>query len=61
LHGYFLTRAALWQRGVLVAGGLSLVAPALWTDLAGATLAAIAIGAQILGRRAAVKPAQAAE
>jgi TRAP-type uncharacterized transport system fused permease subunit len=61
LHGFLLTHASLWQRGFLIAGGFSLVVPALWTDVAGTLLAAIVISAQALERRAARKPAQAAE
>jgi TRAP transporter 4TM/12TM fusion protein len=61
LHGYFLAQAALWQRVLLVAGGFSLVVPVIWSDLAGAVLAAAVIASQWLGRRAAGKPAQAAE
>jgi TRAP transporter 4TM/12TM fusion protein len=61
LHGFFLKHATPWQRGLLMAGGFCLVVPALWTDLAGALLAAIVIGAQVFERRAARKQAQAAE
>jgi TRAP transporter 4TM/12TM fusion protein len=61
LHGYFLTHTPTWQRGILIVGGLCLVAPALWTDLAGALLGAIVIGVQAFDRRTARKPAQAAE
>jgi TRAP-type uncharacterized transport system fused permease subunit len=51
LHGYFVTRASPWQRALLVAGGMCLVFPGLWTDLAGAALAAIVIGTQVMERR----------
>jgi TRAP transporter 4TM/12TM fusion protein len=61
LHGYLLTQALLWQRVLLVAGGFALVVPAIWSDVAGALLAAVVIGSQLLDRRAARKPAQAAE
>jgi len=57
LHGYFLTHASPWQRAALVAGGLSLVIPSVLTDIAGAVLTAIVVGAQILSRRAAAQPA----
>ena len=53
LHGYFVTAASYWQRALLVAGGICLVFPGVWTDLAGAGLAAIVIVTQILERRAA--------
>jgi TRAP transporter 4TM/12TM fusion protein len=53
LHGYFITAASPWQRALLVAGGLFLVFPGVWTDLAGAVIA-ITVGAiQIATRRAA--------
>jgi TRAP transporter 4TM/12TM fusion protein len=61
LHGYFLTGATWAQRALLVVGGFCLVVPALWTDFAGAALAAVVIGMQILARRTADKPAPAAE
>jgi TRAP transporter 4TM/12TM fusion protein len=60
LHGYFVTAANYWQRAVLVAAGMCLVFPGVWTDLAGAALAAIVIVSQVTERRAAnaksVKP-----
>lgn len=62
LHGYFLTKASYWQRAVLIAGGLCLVFPGFWYDLAGALLAAVVIGYQLIERRAAeaktAKPVQ---
>jgi TRAP-type uncharacterized transport system fused permease subunit len=61
LHGFLLTHASLWQRGLLIAGGFSLVVPALWTDIAGAVLAAIVIGAQMIGRRTARETMRPAE
>jgi TRAP transporter 4TM/12TM fusion protein len=62
LHGYLITRATLPQRVLLVVGGFCLVAPALWTDFAGALFGAIVVAMQVLGRRrTASKPAQAAE
>ena len=48
-----MTAASYWQRALLVAGGICLVFPGVWTDLAGATLAAIVIGYQVMERRAA--------
>ena len=58
LHGYFITRTNLWQRAVLVVGGLLLVAPHPLSDVAGGILAAIVAAAQIIGRRneAAARP-----
>jgi TRAP transporter 4TM/12TM fusion protein len=53
LHGYFLTAASYWQRALLVAGGMCLVFPGLWTDLAGAGLAGIVLVVQFIERRVA--------
>jgi TRAP transporter 4TM/12TM fusion protein len=53
LHGYFITAASYWQRAVLVAGGVCLVFPGIWTDLAGAALATLVIIPQAVARRAA--------
>ena len=53
LHGYFLTAASYWQRALLIGGGICLVFPGLWTDLAGAGLGAIVIVTQLTKRRAA--------
>jgi TRAP-type uncharacterized transport system fused permease subunit len=61
LHGFFLAQASFWQRALLIAAGFSLVVPALWTDIAGALLGTIVVAAQMIGRRTARKPAQAAE
>ena len=62
LHGYFLTAANYWQRALLIVGGLLLIKPGIYTDLAGAAIAAFVIAAQVLARRAAavevVKPVQ---
>ncbi len=53
LHGYFVTAASHWQRALLTAAGICLVFPGVWTDLAGATLAAFVIVTQTMERRAA--------
>jgi TRAP transporter 4TM/12TM fusion protein len=53
LHGYFVTAASHWQRALLTAAGICLVFPGVWTDLAGAALAAIVIVSQTMERRAA--------
>ena len=55
LHGYFVTAASYWQRVLLTAGGICLVFPGVWTDLAGAALAAIVIVTQVMTRRAATQ------
>jgi len=53
LHGYFVTTANYWQRALLIAGGLCLVFPGVWNDLAGAALAGFVIVYQVIERRAA--------
>jgi TRAP transporter 4TM/12TM fusion protein len=57
LHGYFLTATSYWQRGLLLIGGLCLIKPGIYTDLAGAGVAALVIATQFAARRgAAVEP-----
>lgn len=51
LNGYLIARAALWQRALMVAAAICLIKPGLYTDLAGAALAAIAIAGQLAARR----------
>jgi TRAP transporter 4TM/12TM fusion protein len=51
LHGYFVTAASMWQRGLLLCGGLLLIDPNWVTDVIGAVVAAVVIGAQLLARR----------
>ena len=51
LHGFFLGRANLPQRILLVGGGLLLVAPSLWTDAAGFLICGSVLGWQWLERR----------
>jgi TRAP transporter 4TM/12TM fusion protein len=53
LHGYFLSAASYGQRALLTAGGVCLIFPGVWTDLAGCGLGAIVIIAQVVKRRAA--------
>jgi TRAP-type uncharacterized transport system fused permease subunit len=52
LHGYFLTAASTWQRALLIGGGICLVFPGIWTDLAGGGLGAMVIATQVIKRRA---------
>ena len=52
LHGYFLTATSLWQRALLLCGGLLLIDPNWLTDIIGAVIAASVIGAQLVARRA---------
>jgi TRAP-type uncharacterized transport system fused permease subunit len=51
LHGYFITITTLWQRALLIAGGLLLIDPGLVTDIIGAGIAIVVTIAQIAGRR----------
>jgi TRAP-type uncharacterized transport system fused permease subunit len=53
LHGYFITAANYWQRGLLVASGLLLIDPGFVTDIVGAALAALVVFSQLAARRAA--------
>jgi TRAP transporter 4TM/12TM fusion protein len=51
LHGYFITHASMWQRVLMVAAAFCLIKPGIYTDLAGAALAAIVIIGQVIDRR----------
>jgi TRAP transporter 4TM/12TM fusion protein len=51
LHGYFLSRASMWQRALLVGGGLMLVAPYVWTDIAGFAICGFVLTVQWLERK----------
>ena len=51
LHGYFITATNLWQRALLIVGGLLLIDPGLITDIIGAAIAAVVIAAQLMTRR----------
>ncbi len=46
LHGYFLRRASMFERVLLVAAAFCLVYPGLYTDMTGFALAALAIAIQ---------------
>jgi len=46
LHGYFLSRASLWQRALLIGGGLLLVAPYVWSDIAGFVICGFVLAVQ---------------
>jgi TRAP transporter 4TM/12TM fusion protein len=50
LHGYFLTRAVMWERALLVIGGLLLVKPDIMSDIMGIVIAGVAAGSQYLTR-----------
>jgi TRAP-type uncharacterized transport system fused permease subunit len=58
LHGYFLARANYWQRILLACGGLLLVVPYVWTDIAGFLIAAIVLTVQWLDRKREVATAK---
>jgi TRAP transporter 4TM/12TM fusion protein len=60
LHGYLLTATPVWQRAVLLLGGLLLIDPGLVTDIIGAVLAMVVIGAQWPAHRAAQRLAAGA-
>ncbi len=51
LHGYLVSAANLWQRALLIVAGLLLIDPGLATDIIGAALALVVIGAQWMSRR----------
>lgn len=51
LHGFFLSRASFIQRLLLVGGGLLLVAPYLWTDIAGFVVCGLVLAWQALERK----------
>ena len=51
LHGYLITHASMWQRGLMVAAAFCLIKPGIYTDLAGAVLAVIVIATQLIERR----------
>jgi TRAP transporter 4TM/12TM fusion protein len=50
--GYLLIDARLYERGLFIAGALCLIIPGLVTDLIGMGLGAVAIGSQVVRRRA---------
>ncbi len=54
LHGYLLTSASMWQRAFLVGGGLLMINPGLFTDLAGGALAFAVIATQYAARKSAI-------
>jgi TRAP-type uncharacterized transport system fused permease subunit len=59
LHGYFVTATSLWQRALLIIGGLLLIKPGLETDIIGALAAALVIATQVAARRNAPQTAPA--
>jgi TRAP transporter 4TM/12TM fusion protein len=51
LHGYLLIAAVPWQRIALMAAGLGLIKPGLWTDLFGIAVTVVVLGSQLVARR----------
>jgi TRAP-type uncharacterized transport system fused permease subunit len=54
LHGYLVTAANLWQRALLVVGGLLLIDPGFTTDVIGAALGLSVAASQWFARRNAL-------
>lgn len=54
LHGYWIARSTVWQSALLVAGGMGLVIPGLWSDLFGICVVALVTAAQWGARRAQI-------
>ena len=52
LHGFFISRALMWERVLLVVGGLLLVKPDIMSDVAGVVLAGAAALSQYFTRHA---------
>jgi TRAP transporter 4TM/12TM fusion protein len=61
LHGYFITAANLWQRALMIAGGLLLIDPGLVTDIIGAVVALVVVAVQWPEHRKAMAKAQPAK
>jgi TRAP-type uncharacterized transport system fused permease subunit len=57
LHGYLLAIARMWERVFLVVAGVLLIAPELYSSIAGVILLGFVIAAQLPRRRAATSPA----
>jgi TRAP transporter 4TM/12TM fusion protein len=57
LHGYFIIRANLWHRALLITSGLLLVKPDYVSDIVGAALVTAVVAAQLIERRAEPVPA----
>lgn len=51
LHGYLIAPASLWQRVALAIAAFLLVKPGIWTDIAGASLAAVIVAIQLHEKR----------
>jgi TRAP transporter 4TM/12TM fusion protein len=53
LHGFLVTAANLWQRALLIGGGLLLIDPGVVTDLIGAVAVSVVMAAPVFARRGA--------
>lgn len=53
-EGYFLSWVRLWQRGLLLMGGILIMAPGHWTRLAGLVLIALPVIGQVKSSRRAL-------
>jgi len=51
LEGYFFGSLRIWERIILVAGGLMMVIPSLWTDIVGVILVIVGIALNLLRNR----------
>ena len=51
LHGYWIARSRAWQSTLLIAGGIGLVVPGLWTDLFGVCVLVLVTATQWGQRR----------
>ena len=57
LHGYLVTAARMWERVLLVAAGVLLIVPEVYSSIIGFVLVAIVIAVQLPRRGAATSPA----
>jgi TRAP-type uncharacterized transport system fused permease subunit len=53
MHGYLLTVARIWERALLVAAGLLLIAPEIISSLVGLALLGVVVAAQLPRRKTA--------
>ena len=61
LHGYFVASARLWERALLVAGALLLIAPEIYSSLLGLALVGVVAAVQLQRRRKPFDPALGAK
>jgi TRAP-type uncharacterized transport system fused permease subunit len=53
LHGYLIAPTPYWQRGLLLVGGLLLIKPGIYSDIAGVVIGSGVVAVQLWSRRAA--------